>query len=666
MMLWVALFVALTACGTSTSGTITSMAISAGKNTLAPNETTTILASVAGDGDFDRTVTFSMVSGDGAIAPTGGLSCTFTAGANAGTSVVRATSVADGSKSIDVTFTVAPAGGLTVAISSPSADASTKATIPIQVAVAGEPDTVELLRDGELLLTLTAPYTYTWDTSAEPEKTYALTARATKNGLAPVTSAPRKIKVDRSGPKLASQTPAGGDGNAFLGGEISATFDEALAPSSVTTSSAKLLAGANAIAATVTLSQDGTKVTFVPTATPTLPASLTMSFTGVTDALGNAVNVTSGAFTAPEWQSPGTQPLDLTLAHDAISRSIALDKSGNPVVAFEESDGTQRNVYVKAWNGTAWTQLGGALDVSLSVDASIPALALDGAGNPIVAWTEGSGLGPLLLYVKAWNGSAWTPLGASLNVNGAFSASGVSIALDASGKPFVAWAEYDSVNLNTDVFVKTWNGSSWVAVGAGPLDLVQNEDANAPSIQVDGAGLPVVAFGEFDGSSGNIVVERWNGSSWAQVGGSPDVSLAAPAESANLALESNGTPVVAWEESGNVYVARWSGSAWSLIGGALDVVPAHLTAAPRVRLTANGAPVVTWAESDGASLDVWVKRWNGSSWVLVGSTSLDVFQAKSAEAPQLALDAKGNPFVAFAETDGTSLNVYVKRWNRIP
>ena len=72
----------------------------------------------------------------------------------------------------------------TVNISSPSVQVYTKASVTIQVAVTGEPNTVELLKDGVLLATLIAPYQYIWDTTGEPEATYNLTARASKNGVA--------------------------------------------------------------------------------------------------------------------------------------------------------------------------------------------------------------------------------------------------------------------------------------------------------------------------------------------------------------------------------------------------------------------------------------------------------------------------------------------------
>ncbi len=668
-MLLVAVFVALTACGT-TPAVVKSLSASAGKTALAPNETTTIIASVSGDGDFEPGVAFSKVSGEGTVASTGSATATFTAGANAGTSVVRAAAIADLTKFVDLTFVVAPVGTLTVAISSPSADVSTKGTVPIQIAVAGGPDSVELLRDGELLVTLTAPYSYTWDTSAEPEKTYTLTARASKNGLTPVTSAPRKITVDRTGPKIASQLPAGGDANAYLADEISTTFDEPLAPSSVTTTSAKLLAGATPVTATVSLSQDGKKVTFVPSVMPTLPASLAMSFTAITDVLGNSATVTSAAFTAPEWPTMGPQPLDVNAAYNAVPWAISTDASGNTLIALDEYDDKQltvnRNVYVKKWSGSAWTQLGGALDVTVGVDASNPSMVLDGSGNPIVAWNEGASISANQLYVKKWNGSAWTQLGAALNVNTGFNATSASIAIDGSGNPFVAWSEYDSVTYNTDVYVKKWNGSAWVLVGAGPIDLVTSEDSNAPSLKVDVNGLPVVAFREHDGTSGNVVVVRWSGSAWNLLGGPVDANFGDTAESASLALEANGTPVVAWEEASNIRVARWSGSAWTAIGGALDIDLPKLASSPDLRLTAANVPVVTWAENDGISLNVWVKVWTGSTWSPLGSTPLDVFQGKHASVSKLAFDPTGDPLVCFAESDGTSVNAYVKRWNHLP
>jgi hypothetical protein len=72
-------------------------------------------------------------------------------------------------------------------------------------------------------------------------------------------------------------------------------------------------------------------------------------------------------------------------------------------------------------------------------------------------------------------------------------------------------------------------------------------------------------------------------------------------------------------------------------------------------------PVVSWQEFNGTSYDVWTKRWTGSSWTLIGSV-LDRDVSKDAERPSLVLRTDNNPVVGWDEWDGLSETIYVKRF----
>ena len=74
--------------------------------------------------------------------------------------------------------------------------------------------------------------------------------------------------------------------------------------------------------------------------------------------------------------------------------SLALDSAGNPVVAWEFGvSSSNHEIYIKRWDGKAWVEVGkgsGSLGgISNNKGASSePALALDASGNPIVAWSD--------------------------------------------------------------------------------------------------------------------------------------------------------------------------------------------------------------------------------------------------------------------------------------
>ena len=88
--------------------TITTVTATAAATTLSANATTALTATVTGTGAFDSSVTWSIVSGGGTLSATSGSSVTYSAPSAipASTTVVKATSTADSSKSANVTINI--------------------------------------------------------------------------------------------------------------------------------------------------------------------------------------------------------------------------------------------------------------------------------------------------------------------------------------------------------------------------------------------------------------------------------------------------------------------------------------------------------------------------------------------------------------------------------
>ncbi|GIW31891.1 MAG: hypothetical protein KatS3mg071_2065 [Meiothermus sp.] len=557
-----------------------------------------------------------------------------------------------------------PPPNLSVRITSPTTTVATKGSVTFQVVAEGGPETVELLRDGSPLVTLTPPYSYTWDTTSTPEGTYTITARA-RRGSQTATSDPVQVRVDRTPPQITARRPAVGEGNVYLGEPLTFTFNEPLLPTSL--GSARLSQGSTNLPLNPTLSSNGTQLSLRPQSLPSFtpdPAVLSLSLDGVSDLAGNAISGSSYSFSVPFWHQLGTT-LDANTIQDAFSPSLALDATSNPVVAWDEWDGTSYNIYVKRWNGTDWVQLGSFLDANTNRDAFSPSLALDATSNPVVAWDEWDGTS-YNIYVKRWNGTGWVQLGSFLDANTNRDAFSPSLALDATSNPVVAWSESDGTSSN--IYVKRWNGTDWVQLGSF-LDANTNRDAFSPSLALDATSNPVVAWSESDGTSSNIYVKRWNGTDWVQLGSFLDANTNRGAFSPSLALDATSNPVVAWSESdgtsSNIYVKRWNGTGWVQLGSFLDANTNRDAEVPSLALDAMGNPVVTWSENDGTSRNIYIKRWNGTGWVQLGSF-LDANTNQDAYYPSLVLDTSGNPVVAWNERDGTAFSIYTKRQNRLP
>jgi hypothetical protein len=330
--------------------------------------------------------------------------------------------------------------------------------------------------------------------------------------------------------------------------------------------------------------------------------------------------------------------------------------AGIPYVAWLANEGGVYQVRVKRLEGSAFEPAGGDLNVATTQNAGPPVLGAVG-GVPYVVW---SGAGQI--RVRRFDGTNWVPAGADpLNLTatpGAFA----PVVTDINGTPYVAWTEV--VATHGQVFVKRFDGTSWVSVGSGPLNISTTMNASNPSIGSVG-GVPYVAWRESDGSHYQIYVKRFQGSSWVLVGsGSLNVSPTINAGLPSMAVVA-GIPYVAWDEDGAtryVHVKRFDGTDWVTVGGGpVNYDPAGNAAGSNMA-SIGGVPVVGFQEFTGTLPNqVRIKRLDGAQWVSVGG-SLNVDPSHNAFLIDPAIaDSGGVPYVTWQETNGSQIQVFVKR-----
>lgn len=540
------------------------------------------------------------------------------------------------------------AGNPSIRIVSPPSMTYANGNVVVQVAVSGgTPAKVQLLRNDMAWQEVAPPFQYTWDTTPAPDGDYVLTATATINGKV-VSSTPVTVSVDHTPPKVTGVTPASGSISVDITEPIRVTFSEPVVPATVTDASVQLTAGGSAVASTVALAADALSLTITITDRQalTLPAVLvgTLAAT-ITDRAGNALAPLDApwTWTVPAWiklPSLATQlpprlavgsdrrPVvlnvtlemvngnyvedvhvaryasgqwDTTLGTPTTTRdtarngySLALDSKDQPVVAWTETS-SQSKIQVGAWTGTAWTSFP-ALDAinAVGADGSVPSVAVDGSGRPIVAWKEVTGNSPTYdAFAARWNGTAWTPLNGTGFAGGAGFlqlAGGPELALDAQGNPVFGWLS----ELGSGV--STWTGTDWAKSQA----LV---GGFTPYPVVDATGAPLVAAK----STALHVLKA--GVSWTEVVPMP-LTTSASWNAPRLALAPNGAPVVAWVDTTSgvrLGVARWTGTAWDTRFGLFNAGQNPSTIVPELVVDARESVWVSWME--GMAIQVWMSNY---------------------------------------------------------
>jgi hypothetical protein len=242
----------------------------------------------------------------------------------------------------------------------------------------------------------------------------------------------------------------------------------------------------------------------------------------------------------PSWRSLGGS-LNIDPTKTAEDPFIA-NVGGVPYVTWNETGPDDiEQVHVKRWNGSAWVVVGsGPLNTAANESATNPNLA-DVGGVPYVAWHEDTPASIETIHVKRFNGSAWVQVGGALNFDATKDAD-EPIITGVGGVPYVIWSEPDAV---TDkVRVRRWNGSAWVPVG-GPLNADPTHGGLEPTIRNVG-GVAMAAWEEDDDTGQAIYVKVLAGSTWKAVGGALSHSTTGVNDPGIVGL--GGVPYVTWSQ----------------------------------------------------------------------------------------------------------------------
>lgn len=188
---------------------------------------------------------------------------------------------------------------------------------------------------------------------------------------------------------------------------------------------------------------------------------------------------------------------------------------------------------------------------------------------------------------------------------------------------------------------------AWEEVGYGSArnNGISDNETNSihPSIDIDSDNTPYIAWQNATTEDTEIYVKRWNGSAWEEVGigsateggiSNDDFSSTYPA----IAIAPDDTPYIAWTNIGwtdvvtqtyaNIYVKRWNGSTWEEVGAGSasgDGITENKIGEdyptppePAIAIASDNTPYITWYDDTSGEPEVYVLHWNGTIWEEVG------------------------------------------------
>jgi hypothetical protein len=286
---------------------------------------------------------------------------------------------------------------------------------------------------------------------------------------------------------------------------------------------------------------------------------------GTSPAIGVSVRTTVAA----NWTRIGADDIDTRAAF--AQPALALTPDGSTVAVaqvFSTGDHDQVQVHRNDAHSdsTTWTRLnstpGGAL--TPAAPGAQPTITLDSQGAAFVAWTQVTASGNDVRVARYDNAiGQWVQLGDVLDIAlGANLEDAVQpqLVLDANERPVVAWLQGGTV------YVKRWNGSAWTVVGGSVT--TQGDGVNAVRLALDAGGAPLVLLRRGNGSAAQLLALRESAGAWTVLGGVLNAPLVAPRDTLqffDLLVDVDGSLLVMWSEGlapHTVQARRWRNGAW--------------------------------------------------------------------------------------------------------
>jgi hypothetical protein len=363
--------------------------------------------------------------------------------------------------------------------------------------------------------------------------------------------------------------------------------------------------------------------------------------------------------------------------------SVAADAAGNFVVVWHSStqDGQGYGVFAQRYASTG-VPLGAEFRVNTYTTSgqSDPSVAYDAIGNFVIVWSSDTQDGQSYGVFAQRYASTGVPLGGEFQVNTYTTGYQVSpsVALDSAGNFVIAWNSLGQDGSSNGVFAQRYGSSGIPQDGEFRVNTYTTGEQTAPSVAADSTGNFVIAWNSpQDGSYTGIFAQRY-ASTGAPLGGEFRVNTHTTniQSSASVASDSVGNFVVVWQSLGqdgssNSVVAQRYASSGAPQGGEFRVntYTTNLQCCADVTLDSAGNFVVTWTSytQDGSGNGVFAQRYTNAGAPQGGEFRVNTYTTGDQFLPSVASDSAGDFVVAWTSViqDGNTRGVYAQRYGRV-
>jgi len=335
-------------------------------------------------------------------------------------------------------------------------------------------------------------------------------------------------------------------------------------------------------------------------------------------------------FDGSSWTHPTSISDTFSMEAQQISEYVAAaNEQGKKIIVWAQSDGSNDQVYMSYYNGSSWDYPNNISD-NISPDGEDvfnPNVAMDENGKIVITWVQNDGSNDQV-YMSYFDGTAWdhpANLADNISPDGEDIDSEVSIAMNDSGKIVLSWVQSDGSE--TQTFMSYFDGTSW----DHPANLADNispdgEDVDSEvSLAMNDSGKIILSWIQSDGSNNQVYMSYFDGTSWDHPANLAD-NISPDGEDVDnepvLAMTAAGKIIIAWEQedgsANQVYGAYYDGSSWDLPVNAADsILPTGALTCQHPKVFAGETKIFTLAVCNDGNKNRLYAASNENNFVLV-------------------------------------------------
>ena len=370
----------------------------------------------------------------------------------------------------------------------------------------------------------------------------------------------------------------------------------------------------------------------------------------------------------PTTSAPGTRWGRPVLIENAPGGAeypqIAVDPSGNAIAVWDQFGSTHKDVWANRFDADTGWGTPVLLETDDAGDATGVQVAMSASGYAVAAWHQLDGRFRSNIWANVYSPRAGWGTATLVEFDDTGDASEPQVGMDSSGNALAIWVYFDGAvySLASNTFVP---GTGW----GTPVPAESDSTGNVvtPHLAVNPAGNAVAVWTWDDWSWMNVWANTYEpGIGWANEtlletdnrGWAFDVEVAIDSAGAAMAVWSQNSDTPLYNLFANRFVPGTGWESPTLLENN-DIWDALL---PQVAFDASGAAIVVWEQYVGGNWqDIYGNRYApGVGWegvVLVG-----LGETGNAMDPQLAADPSGNVTAVWSQFDGGTSNIWANRY----